>query len=320
MRFTGVFSRRQQARGSTVKLRVGYEFNYRFPQPTPCLLVLNVHFERVGDLVGPDHILHHHQRRYSAIAMVLAIGAADLLPHRNLCAYRPMQSSATAVKLTRPRPTPGRSLLNCCPTMRSCSYLPAGSAKVTNCSTWPGNCSARPDRVGPGFRRYAISCTIALPSVMRTPGRPVPLAKPMSNAAVSVATTPTSPSPSVARSISLPATAPATSATSVLLRHSLPAILPLGSRPIWAGDGTRLILATTCRALAACLIARGRDAADVAMVTTFGPNTLESFRVWTDEVPEGVNLNFGDLGSRRPRFRPIPEVCDREAVARIALG
>jgi transglutaminase-like putative cysteine protease len=33
------------------------------------------------------------------------------------------------------------------------------------------------------------------------------------------------------------------------------------------------------------LIARGRDAADVAITTTFGPNTLESFRVWTDEVP-----------------------------------
>jgi transglutaminase-like putative cysteine protease len=33
------------------------------------------------------------------------------------------------------------------------------------------------------------------------------------------------------------------------------------------------------------LIARGRDAADVAISTTFGPNTLESFRVWTDEVP-----------------------------------
>jgi transglutaminase-like putative cysteine protease len=32
------------------------------------------------------------------------------------------------------------------------------------------------------------------------------------------------------------------------------------------------------------LIARGRDAADVAISTTFGPNTLESFRVWTDEV------------------------------------
>jgi transglutaminase-like putative cysteine protease len=33
------------------------------------------------------------------------------------------------------------------------------------------------------------------------------------------------------------------------------------------------------------LIARGRDAADVAISTTFGPNVLSSFRVWTDEVP-----------------------------------
>jgi transglutaminase-like putative cysteine protease len=32
------------------------------------------------------------------------------------------------------------------------------------------------------------------------------------------------------------------------------------------------------------LIARGRDAADVALITTFGPNSLEGFRVWADEV------------------------------------
>ena len=35
------------------------------------------------------------------------------------------------------------------------------------------------------------------------------------------------------------------------------------------------------------LMARGRDAADVAIATTFGPNTLDRFRVWTDEAPEG---------------------------------
>jgi transglutaminase-like putative cysteine protease len=34
------------------------------------------------------------------------------------------------------------------------------------------------------------------------------------------------------------------------------------------------------------LIARGRDATDVAITTTFGPNTLVSFQVVTDEVPE----------------------------------
>ncbi len=32
------------------------------------------------------------------------------------------------------------------------------------------------------------------------------------------------------------------------------------------------------------LIARGRDAADVALSNAFGLNTLASFRVWTDEM------------------------------------
>lgn len=34
------------------------------------------------------------------------------------------------------------------------------------------------------------------------------------------------------------------------------------------------------------LMARGRDAADVALTTTFGRNQLQSFRVWSDVVPE----------------------------------
>ena len=36
------------------------------------------------------------------------------------------------------------------------------------------------------------------------------------------------------------------------------------------------------------LMARGRDAADVAITTTFGLNTLQSFRVWTDDVTNGA--------------------------------
>jgi hypothetical protein len=33
-------------------------------------------------------------------------------------------------------------------------------------------------------------------------------------------------------------------------------------------------------------MARGRDAADVAMTTSFGKNTLTRFTVWTDDVSE----------------------------------
>jgi transglutaminase-like putative cysteine protease len=32
------------------------------------------------------------------------------------------------------------------------------------------------------------------------------------------------------------------------------------------------------------LVARGRDACDVALASTFGPATLQSFKVWTDEI------------------------------------
>jgi transglutaminase-like putative cysteine protease len=34
------------------------------------------------------------------------------------------------------------------------------------------------------------------------------------------------------------------------------------------------------------LLARGRDAVDVAISTTFGPNTLRSFTIWTDQIAD----------------------------------
>jgi transglutaminase-like putative cysteine protease len=45
------------------------------------------------------------------------------------------------------------------------------------------------------------------------------------------------------------------------------------------------------RRIGRILIARGRDAADVAISTTFGPNHLQSFRVWTDEVTAAQQQN-----------------------------
>jgi len=43
------------------------------------------------------------------------------------------------------------------------------------------------------------------------------------------------------------------------------------------------------------LIARGRDAADVALSSTFGPNTLGSFRVWTEEVAAGRRVGADSI-------------------------
>jgi transglutaminase-like putative cysteine protease len=40
-----------------VKIRVGYELIYDCPQPTPMMLVLNIHYTRASDLAVPDHVI-----------------------------------------------------------------------------------------------------------------------------------------------------------------------------------------------------------------------------------------------------------------------
>jgi transglutaminase-like putative cysteine protease len=40
-----------------MKIRIGYELIYDCPQPTPMIVTLNVHFTRVSDLIIPDHLI-----------------------------------------------------------------------------------------------------------------------------------------------------------------------------------------------------------------------------------------------------------------------
>jgi transglutaminase-like putative cysteine protease len=46
-----------QSRRIGMPIRVGYELVYECPRPTPMILTLNIHFSRVSDLVTPDHIV-----------------------------------------------------------------------------------------------------------------------------------------------------------------------------------------------------------------------------------------------------------------------
>ena len=39
-----------------MKIRVGYELIYDFPQPTPMLTVLGTHFTRAPDVITPDYL------------------------------------------------------------------------------------------------------------------------------------------------------------------------------------------------------------------------------------------------------------------------
>jgi transglutaminase-like putative cysteine protease len=39
-----------------VEIRVGCELIYDCPQPTPMMLVLNIHYTRASDILVPDHV------------------------------------------------------------------------------------------------------------------------------------------------------------------------------------------------------------------------------------------------------------------------
>jgi hypothetical protein len=40
-----------------VRIRLGYELSYQSAQPTPMILLLNVHPTRIADLARPDHMV-----------------------------------------------------------------------------------------------------------------------------------------------------------------------------------------------------------------------------------------------------------------------
>ena len=39
-----------------MKIRVGFEMLYDFPQPTPMIMVLGTHFTRASDVIVPDYL------------------------------------------------------------------------------------------------------------------------------------------------------------------------------------------------------------------------------------------------------------------------
>lgn len=46
-----------QSERPDMQLSVGYELQYECPQPTPMILTLSIHYSRVSDIVAPDHLI-----------------------------------------------------------------------------------------------------------------------------------------------------------------------------------------------------------------------------------------------------------------------
>lgn len=269
-----------------MKFRVGYEFSYHFPQATPCIMMLNVHHTRVGDLEGADHVATSPSSSISGYRdgfgnwcsrMIAPTGAVCIFANTIIRDNgRPDIVVPEAGQIPVDR-LPDDTLLFLLAS-RFCE-----SDKLLD-MTW--------ELVGktkPGWARVQAICDFVHHRIRfdYVAARPTRTAVEAYQEGVGVCRDYAHLAIALCRALNIPA------------RYCTGYLSDVGSRPpLPPGDFAAWFEAyldggwyvfdprNNSPRIGRILMARGRDAADVAMVTTFGANTLKEFRVWTDEIPD----------------------------------
>ena len=272
-----------------MRIRVGYEFVYSFPQPTPMILTVSIHYSRASDIIVPDHLTTDPlvpvstyrdgfgnlssrivapagQFRIKSTGLVRDTGLLDVvvlyaqqhavkdLPEETLVFLLGSRYCETDLLSPVAWQLFGQSQRGWPLVQTICDY-------VHNRITFDYQ-SARPTRTAweaynerSGVCRDFAHLAIAFCRCMNIPAR---------YCTGYLGDTGTAPPYGV---------------------PDLAAWMEVYLGGAWYIFDPR----NNVPRIGRVLIARGRDAADVAIATTFGMNILESFKVWTDEIVEGVS-------------------------------
>ncbi|MEP7206946.1 MAG: transglutaminase family protein [Casimicrobiaceae bacterium] len=269
-----------------MQIRIGYDIAYDCPQPTFTILMLNVHYSRVPDLVTPDHIV--------ASPTVPLAGYRDAFGNwctRALLPAGVTSFSAQAIIRDSGAPDPVRSDARETPVhelpdealmyLLGSRYCETDRLMATAWSlfgtTTPGwtrvqaICDYTHDRIQFGYP-YARPSKTAFEAHEERRG----VCRDFAHLAVTLC-----------RCMNIPARY----CTGYLGDIGVP---PVDSPMDFSGwfeaflDGQWYAFDArhNIPRIGRILIARGRDAADVAITTSFGPNRLARFVVVTDEIAE----------------------------------
>ncbi len=270
--------------GSVMRFRLGYEFQYRFPQPTPCLLALNIHHTRVSDLESADPI-----RTTPSLPVV---GYRDL--YGNWCSR--LVAPAGIVKFStnviirddgKPdtiAPHAGQVPLERLPDEAIVFLLPSRFCESDKLLDLAWQLFGK---AAPGWSCVQTICDFVHERIVfdYTQARPTRTAAEAYVESVGVCRDYAHLAVAFCRALNIPARY----CTGYLSDIGTPQPYPPGDFAAWFeayldGGWHTFDPRNNEPRIGRFLVARGRDAADVAMVTTFGPNKLENFRVWTDAV------------------------------------
>ncbi len=272
-----------------MQIQVGYELVYSCPQPTPMILMLHIHFTRVSDIVVPDHLITRPSipltayrdgfgnwcSRIVAPAGQLRLSTNSVVNdsgERDVVAYSAQQHPVEEL--------PAETLLfllgsRYCETDRLSQAAwdlfgrsPLGWGRVQ------AICDFVNQHVTFGYK-YARATRTA----WETFNEGVGVCRDFAHLAVALC-----------RCMNIPARY----CTGYLGDIGVPPANEPMDFSAWmevylSGRWYTFDARHNAPRIGRVLIARGRDAADTALSTSFGPNTLRSFKVWTDEVsPEST--------------------------------
>jgi transglutaminase-like putative cysteine protease len=268
-----------------MRLRIGYELDFEFPQPTPVLSVLNVHFSRASDLEAPDVIrldpavpltsyrdgFGNWCGRFTAPAGKVRIGTDTVIRDSGL--PDPVVTDAGQHPIEE---LPDEALVFLLAS-RFCESDRMLDLAWSLFGTTP-----------PGWPRVQAICDFVNNHIHfdYQQARPTRSASEGYAEGVGVCRDYAHLAVAFCRAMNIPARY----CTGYLGDVGSPPPYPPGDFAAWfeayLGGAWRLFdPRNNMPRQSRVLMARGRDAADVALTTTFGPGVMLGFRVWTDEIP-----------------------------------
>jgi transglutaminase-like putative cysteine protease len=274
------------AEGDSVKIRFGYELVYSCPQPTPMILMLRVHPSRTADLLVPDEI----RTAPSVPTREYRDGFGNTCTRLEAPAGRiSMTADGLIADSGLPEPVSLHAEEHAVGSLPEDTLVYLLGSRYCETDVLMNDAWRLFGNVSPGWTRVQAICDFAHRHLVFGYhfARPSKTAREAYTERQGVCRDYAHLAITLCRCLNIPARY----CTGYLGDIGVPAT----DSPMDFAGWFEAYLGGAWHAfdprnnqprIGRILIARGRDAADVAISTTFGPNLLESFRVWTDEVAD----------------------------------
>jgi transglutaminase-like putative cysteine protease len=267
-----------------IQIRVGYELVYNCPQPTPMILMLKIHFTRVSDLIVPDHLITTPSIPITAYRDGFGNWCSRIVAPTGEIR---LSSDAVLYDTGEPDvvvPSAPQHAVQDLPEETLVFLLGSRYCETDVLSEVAWDLFAKSP---PGWGRVQAICDFVHQHIVfgYEHGRPTKTAWEAFNERNGVCRDYTHLAIALCRCMNIPA------------RYCTGYLGDIGIPPPYApmdfaawfeaylgGHWYTFDPRNNMPRIGRVLLARGRDAADVPISNTFGPNTLKSFTVWTDEV------------------------------------